>query len=132
MAINNTVTLIGNLGAEADVIETDNTTFAAIRIATTDSYKDEESGKWVELETVWHNVIAFNPKLIQTLKSFKTGSRIEVTGSLSYRPYEVVLKDKTITKKEASIIAKKIEVAPLVKKRATNSTKFDPETGEVQ
>lgn len=117
MAINNTVTLIGNLGTEADIIETESTTFAAIRLATTDSYKDEEKGEWVELSTIWHNVIAFSPLVIEQLKSLKKGSRIEVTGSLSYRPYEIMVKDKQITKQEASVIARKIELAPLPKKK---------------
>jgi single-stranded DNA-binding protein len=115
MAINNTVILTGNTGAEAQVIETGTTTFAAVGLATTDSYQDEE-GNWKDLETIWHDVITFNPKIIQVLKSLKTGSRIKVTGSLSYRPYEVMIEDKKIQKKEASIIAKKVEMAPLAKK----------------
>lgn len=127
MATNNTVTLTGNLGAEAQIIETDNTTFAAIRLATTDSYKDEQTGNWVELDTVWHDVVAFNPVVIEVLKTLKTGSRIEVIGGLSYRPYEVVLDGKTIMKKEASVIARKVSQAPLVKKKVVH----DPETGEV-
>jgi single-stranded DNA-binding protein len=116
MAINNTVILTGNLGAEADIIETENTTFAAIRLATTDSYKNEETGKWEELDTIWHNLIAFNPRVIEVLKSLKTGTRIEVTGSLSYRPYKVMSNGKEITKKEASVIIRKVEMAPLPKK----------------
>lgn len=117
MAINNIVTLIGNMGSEADIIDTDNTTFAAVSIATTDSYKDD-NGDWQELATIWHNVLTFNPKLIEVLKSLKTGSRLEITGSLSYRPYKVMIDDKEITKYEASIIARKIEQAPLSKKKA--------------
>ena len=130
MAINNTAILTGNLGAEAQVIETGSTTFAAIRLATTDSYKDEEKGEWVELETIWHNVIAFNPKVIQVLKSLKKGSRVEVTGSLSYRPYKVRVDEKEITKQEASIIARKVELAPLTKKQEPRA--YDPETGELK
>jgi single-strand DNA-binding protein len=116
MAINNTVTLIGNMGSEANIIETDNTTFAAVSLATTDSYKNE-NGEWQELETLWHDVIAFNPTVIQMLKSLKKGTRLEITGSLSYRPYKVMLEGKEITKKEVSIIARKIEQAPLTKKK---------------
>ena len=37
MAINNTVTLIGNMGAEARIIKTEENSFAAISLATTDS-----------------------------------------------------------------------------------------------
>ena len=116
MAINNIVTLIGNMGSDADIIDTDNTTFAAVSIATTDSYKDD-NGDWQELTTIWHNVLTFNPKLIEVLKNLKKGSRLEIIGSLSYRPYKVMIDDKEITKYEASIIARKIEQAPLSKKK---------------
>lgn len=129
MAINNTITLTGNLGAEAHIIKTDNSTFAAIRLATTDSYKKEETGEWIELETLWHDVVAFSPDIIERLKSFKTGTRLKIEGALNYRPYQISYEGKEITKKEASIIARRVELAPLVKKK---QTAHDPETGEVQ
>lgn len=120
MAINNSVTLIGNMGSDAEIIETENTTFAAVSIATTDSYKDE-NGEWQELATVWHNILAFNPKLIAALKSLKKGARLEITGSLSYRPRKVMTHDdegvvKEFNLMETSIVARKIEQAPLAKK----------------
>jgi len=116
MAINNTITLTGNLGIEARIIETDNTTFAALSIATTDSYKDAEDN-WKEKETIWHSVVAFSPKVIEVAKSLKVGTRVKITGSISYRPFEVVNGDgELVTKKEASIIANRIEFAPLSKK----------------
>lgn len=116
MALNNIVTLTGNLGAEARIIATEENTFAALSLATTDSYKDE-TDNWHDKETIWHNILAFSPRMIEQLKSFKTGTRITITGSLSYRPFEVVNGDgQLITKKEASIIARKVAMAPLVKK----------------
>lgn len=115
MAYNNTVILTGNMGAEAKIIEKEKTTFAAFSLATTDSYKDKE-GDWQNKEAIWHDVVTFNPKLIEQLKSLDTKTRIKVTGSLSYRFFEASGQDdKTIKKREASIIARKIEEAPLVK-----------------
>ncbi len=116
MAFNNTVTLTGNLGSEAKIITTDEHRFASVSLATTDSYQDEND-QWQEKDTIWHNIIAFSPRVIEELKALKSGTRICITGSLSYRPFEVVNgHGKVITKKEASIIAAKIEMAPLVKK----------------
>ena len=116
MALNNTVTLIGNLGSEARIVATEENTFASVSLATTDSYKDEQ-GEWHDKQTVWHNILAFNPRVIEELKALKKGTRIQVTGSLSYRPFEVVNGDgEIITKKEASIIAGKVELEPLPKK----------------
>lgn len=117
MALNNNLTLIGNMGSEARIIVTESTTFAAFSLATTDSYKDEQD-QWQDKETVWHNILLFSPRLIEIVKNLKTGTRITLTGSLSYRPFEVVNGDgEVITKKEASIIGRQIELAPLVKKR---------------
>ena len=120
MAINNNVILTGNLGSEADIIETENTTFASVSIATADTYQDENE-EWQQAATIWHNVITFNPKLINALKSLKKGTRVQIEGGLSYRPYKtkVVTKEgevKDATKYEASMIARKIELAPLAKK----------------
>ncbi len=117
MAINNTTILTGNMGSEARIIKTEETTFAAFSIATTDSYKDD-NGEWQEKDTIWHNVLAFSPKIIETVKNLKTGTRITVTGSLSYRPFEVADGNgEVITKKEASVIIGKLELTPLVKKK---------------
>ena len=116
MAINNTVELIGNIGAEARFYEREENNFAACSLATTDSYKDKD-GNWQEKETVWHNVLAFNPSLISILKGLNTKARIKVTGTLSYRPFETVDGNgEVIIKREATIIARKIEQAPLAKK----------------
>lgn len=110
------------MGDEAQIIKTDNTTFAALSLATADTYQDD-AGEWQQASTVWHNVVAFSPKVITALESLKKGSRIQVTGSLSYRPRQVkthdsdgVLKEFNIM--EASVIARKVELAPLPKKQS--------------
>jgi single-strand DNA-binding protein len=115
MKVNNVI-LIGNTGGEIRIHEGDGKPFATFSIATTDTYKDD-GGEWQSKETVWHPVIAFSPALVQSLKSFKTGTRLRIEGELSYRPFEVQLPDgQTVTKREASVIARKAEQAPLVKK----------------
>lgn len=117
MANNNTVTLIGNMGSEARIIETEESRFTAFSLATTDSYKDE-AGEWQEKDTVWHNILAFNPRIIEELKALKKGSRIKITGALYYRPFEVMNGDgEVITKKEASIVVSSMELSSLVKKK---------------
>lgn len=122
MAYNNTVILTGNTGGETRIVETGAKPFASLSLATKDSYKDGE-GNWQERDTVWHNVIAFSPLVIEALKAFKTGTRLKVTGALSYRPFEVKGEDgKAFTKMEASIIAKKVEQAPLYKKPGAPGT----------
>lgn len=104
------------MGSEARIIETEEKTFAAFSLATTDSYLDKD-GHWQDRQTVWHDIMVFNPNLIEVVKNFKTGTRLKIVGALSYRPFELkIARNKKITKKEASIIARQIELAPLVKK----------------
>ena len=122
MAINNTITLIGNMGSEVRIVHLEGKkSFASISLATTDSYKDQE-GNWQDKEIIWHDVIAFNPNVIKQLESFKTGTRLEIIGSLSYREFQVNDEGKVITKREASIIANKVEQKPLVRKRSQNNS----------
>lgn len=117
MALNNTVTLIGNMGDEARIHhDKDDKEFVGLSIATTDSYKNDKE-EWVNKETDWHSVVAFSPAVVAIFKTLKKGSRIKVEGALSYRPFDVVNGDgEVITKKEVSIIARRVEQAPLVKK----------------
>lgn len=123
MAQHNTVILTGNLGSEARLIATEETTFAAVSLATTDSYKDDQ-GNWQSKDTIWHSLLVFNPRLIEELKALKKGTRVTITGSLSYRPFEVLNGEgEPITRKEAAIIVRRMELAPLVKKtRKTTET----------
>lgn len=118
MAFNNTVTLIGNLGSEARILEKDGRRFAAFSIATVDSFQDS-SGDWQSKPTVWHDLVSFSPQVIQQVKSLKKGTRVQVTGSLSYRAFPSATDSGvSIQKKEATVIAGKLELKTLVKKMA--------------
>jgi len=117
MAINNTIELTGNLGSEVRIIETEERTFAGVSLATTDSYKNEETGDWADKQTQWHDLVAFSPKVIEVLKGLNTKARIKIIGTLSYRPFQVQNGEgQIITKKEASIVVRSVEQAPLSKK----------------
>ena len=119
MSFNNTVTLIGNMGSEAKIIAQHGKNFAAVSLATTDQYKDQ-TGDWVSKETLWHNILVFNPRLIEELKALKKGTRIKVTGELSYRSFEVSDDEgNQFQKQEASVVAKKVELATLLAKKKT-------------
>lgn len=109
---NNKVTLIGNLGGDVKVIEGEKL-FAAFSMATQDSYQDENK-QWVQKDSVWHRIIVFSPALVEKIKDYKKGNRVEINGSLSYRPFEVNDGgDKPIKKQEATIIAHAVEARPL-------------------
>jgi len=119
MTYNNTAIITGNMGGEAEILEKDGKEFAAFSIATTDSYLDDNE-EWQQKETVWHKVLVFNPHVIASVKNLKKGTRIEVTGSIAYRNFPCILEGSTtVQKKEAAIIAGKVALKPLVKKRST-------------
>ncbi len=118
MALNNTVTLVGNITGEARIHDKNNKLFAAFSIATKDSYKDKDNDEWKDKKTEFHSCLVFKPETVQLMKSFKKGARLEVQGTLSYREFEIKVKGqvKPIKKKEATIIAHKIEPKPIAKK----------------
>lgn len=82
----NRVTLIGNLGRDAETKFTPSgvarTTFS---IATSRRWKDQQTGEWKE-ETDWHNIVLWRQ---ENLANYLTkGKQIYVEGRLQTRSYE--------------------------------------------
>jgi len=118
MARNNHVEITGNMGDIARINEVNGKPMAAVSIATTESYKDEE-GEWRNKKTIWHNVLVFNYKEIEELKNYGKGTRLKISGELSYRDFKTITENgQEITKSECSIIANDIQAAPLPAKQA--------------
>lgn len=109
MGINNKAILVGNLGADAELITTDNSEFVALSLCTQDSYKKDD--QWLQKEAVWHKITVFNKNLIPLAKRLKKGERIEVTGEITY----VAQERDGVPYQEARINAYAITEAPLVK-----------------
>lgn len=100
----NRVTLLGNLGADPEVRATQKgRKVANIRLATTESYKDNE-GEWKEY-TDWHRVV-FWDNLAETLEKYvKKGHKLYIEGKLKSRSYE----DKEgITRYVTEVVARKM------------------------
>ena len=119
---NNKVELTGIMGQEARIIKTDSgLEFAVFGLGSSESYKNKETDEYEYTDTIWHDVVIFSPSLIQEIKNYKKLTRLKVTGAISYKDFKVDIDGKVITKKEASIIASKIEQAALPKKKETSS-----------
>lgn len=113
MSTNNKVTLVGNIGGEPKVIEHEGKLFASFSMATTDTYLDKNDNTYKKKNAVWHKVLAFSPSLIELVKTFNKGTRVEVNGSLAYRSFDIQRDNKPPARKmEASIIAQSMEVKP--------------------
>lgn len=81
----NKVTLIGNLGKDAEIRNGGGTTIANLRLATTDRRKAQD-GTWTD-HTEWHAVIAFG-KTAEVMERWgKKGKMLYVEGRLQTRDY---------------------------------------------
>ncbi len=84
----NKVILIGNLGNDPEVRYTaGGAAVANISIATTESWKDKESGEQQE-KTEWHRVVFFNRLAEIVAEYLKKGSQIYVEGRLQTRKWQ--------------------------------------------
>lgn len=85
----NKVILIGNLGADPEIRRTrDGRPIANMRIATSESWRDKQSGERRE-KTEWHNVVVFNEGLCKIVEQYvKKGSKVYVEGQLQTRKWE--------------------------------------------
>lgn len=85
----NKVILIGNLGADPEIRHTQSgTAIANLRIATSESWKDKQSGERRE-KTEWHSIAIFNEHLVKIAEQYlKKGSTIYVEGQLQTRKWQ--------------------------------------------
>ena len=89
MAISlNKVTLIGNVGKDPEIRNTnDGREIATFSLATGDVWRDRATGEKKE-RTEWHRVVVFNDALAGVVKNYvKKGSKIYVEGSLQTRKW---------------------------------------------
>lgn len=88
MAYLNRVELIGYLGKDPEMrIFPDGTPVANFSIATTEYYKDKETGEKKDI-TQWHNIQVIGKKADLVSQFLKKGSLIFIAGKLNYRAYE--------------------------------------------
>ena len=84
----NKVILVGNLGQKPDMKYTQsNTAVANLSLATSESWKDRESGD-LKTKTEWHRVVYFG-KLAEIAEQYlDKGSKVYVEGKLQTRKWQ--------------------------------------------
>lgn len=83
----NKVLLVGNLGADPESRSTaSGSTITSIRIATSESWKDKESGELQE-RTEWHRVKFFGRLAEIAAEYLRKGSQVYIEGSLRTDKY---------------------------------------------
>jgi single-strand DNA-binding protein len=85
----NKVILIGNLGADPEIRRTqDGRPIANLRIATSETWRDKNSGERKE-KTEWHSVVIFNEGLCKVAEQYlKKGSTVYIEGQLQTRKWQ--------------------------------------------
>jgi len=85
----NKVILIGNVGADPEIRRTqDGRPIANLRIATSESWRDRNSGERKE-KTEWHSVVVFNEGLCKVVEQYvKKGAKLYIEGALQTRKWQ--------------------------------------------
>jgi len=84
----NKVLIIGNLGADPEIRQTQIGQICSLRIATTESWRDKQSGERKE-KVEWHSVTIFNEQLVKIAQQFlKKGSKVYIEGALETRKWQ--------------------------------------------
>lgn len=85
----NMVQLIGNLGADPEIRRTqDGRPIANLRIATSESWRDKNSGEKRE-KTEWHSVVIFSEGLAKIAEQYlKKGMSVYIQGQLATRKWQ--------------------------------------------
>ncbi len=84
----NKVILIGNLGRDPEIRNTnDGTKVAQLSLATSENWKDRQTGERKE-RTEWHRVVVFNDRLVEVIERFvKKGTKLYIEGALQTRKW---------------------------------------------
>lgn len=85
----NKVILVGNLGRDPEVRRLNSgEPVVNLRIATSESWRDKQSGEKKE-KTEWHSVVIFNENLAKIAEQYlKKGSKVYVEGQLQTRKWQ--------------------------------------------
>lgn len=85
----NKVTLIGNLGKDPEIKSFQNGgRIANLRLATTETWRDKNSGERRE-KTEWHSVVVSSEPIVKFIEGrLKKGHKVYVEGKLETRNYE--------------------------------------------
>lgn len=85
----NKAILVGNLGQDPEIRSFQNGgKIASLRIATSESWKDRNTGERKE-RTEWHTVVIYSEPLVRVAEQFlRKGSKVYVEGQLETRKWQ--------------------------------------------
>lgn len=85
----NKVILVGNVGADPEIRSfASGGRVANLRLATSDSWKDRNTGERKE-RTEWHNIVIYNEGLVKVVDQYvKKGAKLYIEGALQTRKWQ--------------------------------------------
>ena len=87
MAGVNKCIIIGNLGRDPEIKYTQNNVpVANFSVATTESWKDKNSGEWQE-KTEWHRIVAWRHLAERAERYLKKGKQVYIEGRIETRKW---------------------------------------------
>ncbi|MCG8226365.1 single-stranded DNA-binding protein [Tenacibaculum finnmarkense] len=92
--LQNSVTIIGNLGQDLDLKNIQNRNVVNFSLATNENYKNS-AGEKVE-KTVWHKCVAWGKIAEILVKYTHKGDKIGIKGKLTYGKYEKEIGEEKI------------------------------------
>jgi single-strand DNA-binding protein len=88
MAGVNKCIIIGNLGRDPEIKYTQsNVPVANLSVATTESWKDKNSGEWQE-KTEWHRIVAWRHLAERAERFLRKGKQVYIEGRIETRNWE--------------------------------------------
>jgi single-strand DNA-binding protein len=131
----NKVTLIGNLGRDPEVRQTQGgEDIVHLSIATSETWRDQASGERKQ-RTEWHRVVIFNDNLGKVAKAYlKKGAKVYLEGTLQTRKWT---DQQGIEKYTTEVVLPRFRGELVMLDGRDDSgggngaEEFDPETGEV-
>ena len=86
MAVNKVI-LLGNVGSDPEIRESNGGKFATFRLATTDKGYTKRDGTQVLERTEWHNIVA-NSNIVGVIENYvRKGTKLYIEGKLRTRKY---------------------------------------------
>ena len=83
----NKVFIVGNIGRDPEIKYTQNNVpVANFSVATSESWKDKNTGEWQE-KTEWHRIVAWRHLAERVEKYFRKGKQVYVEGKLETRKW---------------------------------------------
>jgi len=80
------ITLTGNLGADPELkFGASGIAILKARVVTSGRKKDEESGKWIDVDTTWWTVTAWRQLAENAAETLRKGDEVIIVGKVKQR-----------------------------------------------